>query len=1171
METLKAAGVAAARLEMVVEAAVDAMRLGDQRTTESVVRSLVTGAQTALARDPSLTDDERIDLIEPIVVAAVIAVGEVDDPSAGAVQSGAISERGQLVVVIAETSVALLDDSGISTDSVPAAAARAIDAVARSLRSAHITAGEFPQIIGDIAVRSIAALAASGIGDEQLLRSIEAILDAATRAIDDAKIPGIDPVRDVGAIVSGTVARAIATVVEQGLFDGDGTRPSDAVRSAVEAAIASLVWIPDVAADGGATVVAAIRDISVAAALTVGSADPDALGPDGLPGAIGAIAAGAFAAIDSLRPVFGDAVESYEEAVRAVVVGVAEGTGRSGADPADFEALLSQEVTAAAAGAPTIAEELETVAGYVPLAIAAGDAAAGNPPPNLRIRVVTNDGNEQTVAGGAVVTVDSATVVALTAIDLDAAADPPSFTWHADYGPQPMVPFAGAEDAAAFSNRIESPVTGRSDIWVIPPRPGRYGLTLTSDDGTTQSSMFIEIHAEAVGDVGSPPSAVAVVRVDDRETAIVPLPATGPAVATLDARDSSDPDGDTLTMWWSVATRPSGAIAEIQHPNEAVTDISFDSTGVYVLLLSVDDGTFVEEELIAVNVARPPVAEAGADQTADIGEPVILDGRESRDADGEPVELYEWRTVAAPAGFDDATLDALGSGRVAFTSAIPGRWTFGLAVFAGGLWSTEDEVEVLVVPVADAGADRVTAPGTVELIGERSSSTIDGFDLEYAWTVTAQPGGSDISDTDIAPALGDAANATVVLTAAGGYEFGLTVTAVGSDGSRFSAVDSVAVTVVESAAELPVADAGSDRAAIVGAAVEVDGSGSGPDDPTLGFRWRFVDVPSESDLAAIAIGDPTGEVTSFVPDVPGTYVLRLTVTSDGGSASDTVEIEAYDADGPDVGPFGGIDWDGYLLLYDGEDLGIAGRYHTEFVASDRIDAVATQLVNGGSLEPTSVVRIEMCDQSEGPFVADGRYGSNAPSCPLGSVMIVGGLERSHDGTATAGEAAALETRAEFVDRTGIVPDVYYRIEAVTVDVETDGAGARYSWNLELDSGVIVSGSIAGAATTIINRIGDLSIEIDFADPVQPDIGFTGLVVLDQAAATTTMVVGLAQSFAVQHWYVDGALIGSDATVTIDALDFRPGHHELTVFVQQGVDQPPYSASIPFTIIAGDDR
>jgi hypothetical protein len=74
--------------------------------------------------------------------------------------------------------------------------------------------------------------------------------------------------------------------------------------------------------------------------------------------------------------------------------------------------------------------------------------------------------------------------------------------------------------------------------------------------------------------------------------------------------------------------------------------------------------------------------------------------------------------------------------------------------------------------------------------------------------------------------------------------------------------------------------------------VTLDGSGSSdPDGDSLLFAWRFLTVPDGSALTDADLSDPTGETTTFTPDVLGAYELEL-VVNDGevDSAAVTVTV-----------------------------------------------------------------------------------------------------------------------------------------------------------------------------------------------------------------------------------------------------------------------------------------
>ncbi len=107
----------------------------------------------------------------------------------------------------------------------------------------------------------------------------------------------------------------------------------------------------------------------------------------------------------------------------------------------------------------------------------------------------------------------------------------------------------------------------------------------------------------------------------------------------------------------------------------------------------------------------------------------------------------------------------------------------------------------------------------------------------------------------------------------------------------------------------PVADAGPDRTVSVGEVVQLDGTGSfDPDGDPLTFRWALVSRPEGS---AAELDDPTSPTPSFTADLPGRYVLELTVDDGrGGTATATVTITAA------VTGKGDVDGDGRVTILD---------------------------------------------------------------------------------------------------------------------------------------------------------------------------------------------------------------------------------------------------------------
>ncbi len=351
------------------------------------------------------------------------------------------------------------------------------------------------------------------------------------------------------------------------------------------------------------------------------------------------------------------------------------------------------------------------------------------------------------------------------------------------------------------------------------------------------------------------------------------------AVVSLDGSGSSDPDGDSLTFSWSFQLRPSGSNASLS--NETAADPSFtaDIAGQYVVQLEVNDGSETSSPasvtITAVDSNTAPVASAGNDQNVATGATVQLDGSASIDSDGDLI-TYSWTVASSPEGsaasLSDATIV-----NPTFVADLDGQYTLELVVADSELQSVVDSVTITAetansVPVANAGPDQNVATNSIVSLNGSASSDADNEGLSYQWAIQTKPEGS-------AAQLDDATATTPSFTADvdGTYVITLTV----NDGAVDSAPDSVSV-VATTANSVPVANAGADQRVPIGAQVTLDGGASSDaNGDTLTFRWQFSSVPAGSSADLL---NSDAQITTFTPDVAGTYVVNLTV-NDGTVSS----------------------------------------------------------------------------------------------------------------------------------------------------------------------------------------------------------------------------------------------------------------------------------------------
>jgi len=273
---------------------------------------------------------------------------------------------------------------------------------------------------------------------------------------------------------------------------------------------------------------------------------------------------------------------------------------------------------------------------------------------------------------------------------------------------------------------------------------------------------------------------------------------------------------------------------------------------------------------------QAPIANAGVDISAIVGETVQLDASGSTDINGDAL-TYAWSIISSPTNSSTSLSDATAL-MPTLVPDVAGSYTVQLIVNDGLVNSQADTVFVNVggmntAPVAAAGSDQqVTVNDTVILDGS-ASSDIDGDPLSFVWQFESKPNGSNATLQNA-----DQTSPSFVPDFVGQYDLSLIV----NDGTEDSAPDTVTV-VADQGNVQPVANAGNDQSTLVNSTVILDASGStDADGDALSYTWSVLNKPNGS---AVVITNPDQVMQTLTIDVFGEYVFQL-IVNDGQQNSD---------------------------------------------------------------------------------------------------------------------------------------------------------------------------------------------------------------------------------------------------------------------------------------------
>jgi hypothetical protein len=167
----------------------------------------------------------------------------------------------------------------------------------------------------------------------------------------------------------------------------------------------------------------------------------------------------------------------------------------------------------------------------------------------------------------------------------------------------------------------------------------------------------------------------------------------------LDGSASKDPDGNALRYQWALTVKPTGSKVTLSNATTMMASFIADMPGQYVGQLTVNDGMVSSAPdtvtLTTLGGNTAPVANAGPDQTVQMGTVVTLDGSASKDADGN-VLTFQWALTAKPIG-SSVTLSDPTAMRPTLTIDLSGEYIAQLIVNDGTVSGSPDTVLIKTV------------------------------------------------------------------------------------------------------------------------------------------------------------------------------------------------------------------------------------------------------------------------------------------------------------------------------------------------------------------------------------------------------------------------------------------------------------------------------------------
>jgi len=697
-------------------------------------------------------------------------------------------------------------------------------------------------------------------------------------------------------------------------------------------------------------------------------------------------------------------------------------------------------------------------------------------------------------------------------------------------GNTPPVADAGPDQLAEVNEVVTLDGSGSFDVdgdtltysWGVVSLPTGSAASL-SDPTTVMPTFTVDVIGDYVfelvvddGQAASTPDSVTVTTSNPPPVADAgPDQTVRPGdLVQLDGSGSSDPNGDPLTYAWSLTSAPPGSAAALDDPAAEFPSFTADVVGTYVAQLIVNDGNSdsAPDTVVIDSFNTRPVADAGPNQTATIGDTVTLDGTGSSDADGDAL-TYDWALTSRPTG-SAAALDDDTSQTPAFEADVEGLYVGQLTVNDGFIDSIPDSTVVTVEvaannpPVANDDLATTDEDTFVDIDVLANDTDADGD------TLTIVPGGA-------APA-----NGTVGGDGSGGLRYTPDPDFNGTDTFDYVVSDgtdtdtgTVTVTVNPINDDPVAADDNATTSEDIAVDIDVLANDSDVDGDTL----TVADVTQASNGSVTNNG---GNVT-YTPDTNFTGIDTFTYTVDDGNGGQDIATVTVDVGGTNDDPVANDD-----AATTDEDVAV-----TIPVLANDSDP------DGDTLSVDSVT-----DGANGTVVTDGTTATYTPAANFNGVdtftyTVSDGNGGTDSATVTVTVEPVNDDPVAVDDSAATDEETLVSIDVLANDTDVDG-----------DALTIQSVQDPANGTAVIN-----AGQIDYT----PDAGFDGNESFDYTVSdgnggtdTATVTVSVAVVNDPPNAVDDTATTDEDVAVTIDVLanDDDPDGDSLTIqSVTQGAN------------------